>query len=63
MPNSVQAVLDRLLTTRQVAEKFGVTVKDVQYQIKRGRIKAYRFGNYFYVVDQRDLPDKWPSHI
>lgn len=62
MEDRVQAVLDRLLTTKQVAERYGINIKDVQYQIKRGRIKAYKVGGYYYLIHEDDLPEKWPSH-
>ncbi len=60
--DDIQSMLDDLLTTKEVAEQYEITVRDVQYQIKRGRIKWYKIGDYFYVIHKRDLPAVWPSH-
>ncbi len=57
----IQALLDELLTTREVAEMFDRTVGDVQYAIKTGKITAYKFGGYFHVIHRSDLPKEWPT--
>lgn len=44
----------KLLTTKEAAEKLGVTVRRVQAMINDGRLKAQKFGRD-YVIDESDL--------
>ncbi len=60
MEADIQTILDELLSTKEVARRFNKTVGDVQYAIKTGKIKAYKWG-YFYVIHPDDLPDEWPT--
>lgn len=52
--------LDDFLTTKEVAELYGVQQKDVQNAIKAGRLQAQRIG-YFYVLWKHGLPEYFPS--
>lgn len=49
-------------TTKDVAEKHGVKVRDVQYYIKSGALQATKVGylGYFYLIHEKDLPKVWP---
>ncbi|MEK0326001.1 MAG: helix-turn-helix domain-containing protein [Nitrosopumilus sp.] len=47
------------VTTRDIADMHGVGVRDVQYYIKRGVIRATKVG-YFYLVHNKDVPKNWP---
>jgi len=53
------SILDEFMTTAQVAEVFGVPVRDVQYYIKRGLIRARKLG-YFWMIHHTDIPKHWP---
>ncbi len=46
--------VDRLLTTRQVAEKLGVTDSQVRYLILRGKLPAQKLG-HINVVKESDI--------
>jgi excisionase family DNA binding protein len=61
MPTKVEELLSRLRTTKEVADRYGVTISDVQYAIKRGHIQAYKLGGYFWVIHEDDLPKTWPT--
>jgi hypothetical protein len=56
----LQDVLDQFLSTKEVAEHFERTVNDVQYAIKTGKLKAYRWG-WFYMIHRNDIPKEWPT--
>jgi excisionase family DNA binding protein len=43
-----------VITTKEAAEKLGVSVKRVQALIQAGRLPAARFGNS-YAIDEKDL--------
>ena len=43
-----------LLTTQQVGDRLGVSIKRVQQFISEGRLPAQRFGRVF-LVDEKDL--------
>jgi hypothetical protein len=47
------------MTTRDVAEHFGITPGQVLREIRLGRLKARRFG-WVYVIKATDLPESWP---
>lgn len=49
-------------TTGDIAKKFGVKVRDVQYHIKAGNIKSHKVGlaGYFYLIHKDDMPKVWP---
>lgn len=49
-------------TTRDVADKHGVKVRDVQYHIKSGNIEASKVGlsGYYYLIHKDDMPKVWP---
>ena len=57
-------VLEKYLTTKDVADRFGLEVRQVQYYIKRGVIPAERVGRnkYFYLIHEDDVPDEWPPN-
>ena len=42
------------LTTKEVAEKLGVSLRRVQAMIERGRLPATKFGRY-YMIRESDL--------
>lgn len=52
--------LANFLTTKEVAELYGVEQVDVQKAIKRGRLNAQKVG-YFYVLWKPSLPINFPS--
>lgn len=52
-------VLEFFLSTRQVAERFGVSIRNVQYYIRRGILRAGKV-DYVYLVHEADLPNEWP---
>ena len=52
--------LENFVTTRQVAEMYGVTQVEVQRAIKRGHIKAQKVGQYFYLIWEPSLPELFP---
>lgn len=52
--------LEGFITTKEVAERFGVTQHEVQRAIKRGQIEAQRIG-YFYAIWEPTLPAKFPA--
>jgi excisionase family DNA binding protein len=45
------------LTVQQVADKLGVSVKNVQYWIRVGHLKALKISSKFYLVAARDLKE------
>ena len=49
-------------TTRDIADKHGVRVRDVQYHIKAGNIEAHKAGlnGYSYLIHIDDVPKVWP---
>jgi hypothetical protein len=51
-------------TTRDVAVMHDVKVRDVQYHIKAGNIRAERVGisSYFYLIHKDDVPKVWPPN-
>lgn len=53
--------LSGFMTTKEVAEMYGVKQTDVQKAIKYERLKAQKVG-YFYVLWKHSLPASFPSH-
>jgi len=53
------SVLKEFVSTKAIAEKFGVALRDVQYYIKQGVIPAYKVG-YSYLIHNDDVPTSWP---
>lgn len=51
--------LSDFLTTREVADMYGVRQPDVQKAIKRGAIPAQKVG-YFYLIWRPNLPSTFP---
>ena len=51
-------------TTRDIADQHGVKVRDVQYHIKAGHIKATKVGlsGYYYLIHKDDMPKIWPPN-
>jgi len=51
-------------TTRDIADKFGVKVRDVQYHIKANNITASKVGlsGYYYLIHKDDMPKVWPPN-
>lgn len=47
------------LNTREVANRYKVSVYQVNYAINTGRLKAEKWG-HIWVIDEADLPDQWP---
>jgi len=58
-------VLPGILSTRDVAHHFDVPLSDVQYYIRKGRLKAFKVGErgYNYCVREEDVPDEWPPPL
>lgn len=54
-------MLDRFLSTRQIAALFGVKIRDVQYHIKQGNIPAKKV-DYSYLIHEDDVPKTWPPN-
>lgn len=52
--------LGQFRTTREVAEMYGISQRDVQTAINRGIIPAQKVG-YFYLIFEPDLPEEWPT--
>ena len=52
--------LEGFLTTKEVAERYGVTQHEVQRAIKRGQIGSQKIG-YFYAIWEATLPAKFPA--
>ena len=54
--------LSQWRTTKDIADKHGVKVRDVQYHIKAGNIEAQRVGlsGYYYLIHVDDMPQVWP---
>ncbi len=46
--------MEKVLTTREVAEKLGVSDSQVRYLILRGKLPAQKFG-HIHVVKESDL--------
>ena len=51
--------MDKLLSTRQVAQKYGVTTREVLYALRRGKIKGQKAG-WIWLFDPKLLPKTWP---
>lgn len=47
------------LNTRQVAERYGISMYQVHYAISTKRLKAVKWG-HIYVIKEEDLPERWP---
>jgi len=62
MTSQTKSPLTDYVTTKDVANRFGVKVRDVQYYIKNGRIEAERVGDegYFYLIHRSNVPKTWP---
>lgn len=56
-----RANLDEYVFTSDIATTFEVSIRDVQYYIKKGTIKAQKKG-YFYMIHKDDVPASWPPH-
>jgi excisionase family DNA binding protein len=52
--------LEHFVTTREVAEMYGVTQVEVQRAIKRGHLRAQKVGGYFYLIWEPSLPELFP---
>lgn len=55
-------VLDDLLTTREVAEYYGIPMRSVHRMIREGRLVAHKVG-WVYVIHRQDLPQTWPPPV
>jgi excisionase family DNA binding protein len=53
------AALKDFVSTKAIADRFGVALRDVQYYIKQGVIPAYKVG-YTYLIHIDDIPSSWP---
>lgn len=51
--------MDEILTTKQVAEHYGVDPRQVTYARKRGKLKAMKFG-WMWMFPAAELPSVWP---
>lgn len=48
-----------ILSSQDVADKYGVEVRDVLYAVRRGMIKGQKIG-WAWIFDLADLPAQWP---
>ena len=60
MPTKTEPDLKEFLTTREVAELYGIKQVEVQKAIKRELIRAQKVV-YFYVIWEPSLPEFWPT--
>lgn len=51
--------MEQVLTSRQVADRYGVSIADVHYALRRGKITANKAG-WIYLFPAEKLPEKWP---
>lgn len=51
--------MGKKLNTRQVANRYGISMYQVIYAIITRRLKAEKWG-HIYVIDEEDLPEQWP---
>lgn len=49
-----------LITTKQVAELYGVDQRSVRYAVKHGRFGEVQKLGWQHVFDKNKLPKKWP---
>jgi len=60
MTTTKEPDLSDFMTTKEVAELYGVTQVEVQKAVKKGLLQAQKIG-YFYVLFGPKLPIKFPS--
>lgn len=51
--------LEEWMSTKQVADHFGVPTRVVLRMIREGRLRARKF-EWVWVVHRNDLPETWP---
>lgn len=48
----------RMLTTKEVASRYGLNILQVQRAIHLGKLKAQKWG-FQWAISERDLPRRW----
>lgn len=47
------------LTSRQVADRYGVTIQEVHYALRSKKLRAQKAG-WIWIFPAEDLPEEWP---
>ena len=51
--------MEEVMSSRQVADRYGVSLQEVHYALRREKLVAFKAG-WVYLFPVKDLPEKWP---